>query len=71
MTEYKKLEHTLLNTRRPLAEVCREIGLDIPDREDLCVTQCTQCSTWHYTYKMVEDLDDNLICRYCEDIFGL
>jgi hypothetical protein len=71
MTEYKKLEQTLLKSRSTLASVCKELGIDIPDRDDLTASQCTQCSVWHYNYKMVEDLDGNYICTYCEDIYGL
>ena len=67
----EKVEHNLLRTRKTLAEVCRELNVDIPARDELTCSPCTQCSTWHYTYKVVEDLDGNHICQYCESIFGL
>lgn len=70
-TNFNKLEETLLGSRALLGTVCRDSNIDIPDRDDLLVSQCTHCNVWHYTYKMVEDLDDNLICRYCENLVGL
>ena len=66
----ERVERSLVKTRRSLREVCEEFGIDTPSHDELCISQCTQCSTWHYTYKLVEDLDDNLICTYCDDIFG-
>lgn len=66
-----KVEKALVKTRRSLREVCDEFGIDMPDREDLCVSNCSQCSVWNYNYKLIEDLDGNPICRYCNDLFGL
>jgi hypothetical protein len=65
-----KLTSGLLKTRRSLTEVCAEFGIPVPASQDLEVDQCTQCSTWHYTYSLVEDLDGNSICTYCDNIFG-
>lgn len=66
-----KLERGLLKTRKNLREVCAELGIDIPEREELTVDQCTHCNVWHWSYKLKEDLDANPICSYCEDLIGM
>jgi len=66
-----KLEKTLLGSRSLLGTICRDANIDIPDREELTITQCNHCNVWHRNYKMIEDLDDNLICTYCEELVGL
>lgn len=71
MSVLEKVERALVTTRRPLWEVCREFNIDMPDQDELCVSNCTQCSVWHYNYKLSEDLDGNPVCKYCEDLFGL
>lgn len=67
----EKIERALVKSRKSLKEVCDSLGIDLPDVEELVVSQCTQCSVWHYNYKLVEDLDGNMICKYCEDTIGL
>lgn len=66
-----KVEFGLLKTRRNLGEVCRELGIDLPDRDELSVDQCTHCNVWHWEYKLKEDLDENPICSYCETLIGM
>jgi len=66
----QNLERSLLKTRRNLWEVCRELGIDEPDLELLTINQCAQCNTWHYIFKLREDLDGSPICSYCEDLIG-
>lgn len=70
MTEINKIEKSLLKTRKSLRDICLELGLDMPDIEDLCIEQCAHCSVWHYQFKLREDLDGNTICKYCEDLVG-
>jgi hypothetical protein len=70
MSSIDKIERSLIKTRKTLYEVCRELGLDVPDRDELVVDQCTHCNTWNFKYKLSEDLDGNPICRYCEDLVG-
>ena len=66
----ERVELNIVGTRASLYQVCQEFNIDLPDPVELCISQCTQCSTWNYNYKMIEDLDGNLICKYCDDIFG-
>lgn len=66
-----KIEYNLVKTRKSLKDVCDELGIDMPDIDELVVSQCTQCSVWHYNYKLIEDLDGNMICKYCEETIGL
>lgn len=65
-----KLERALLKTRKNLWEVCRDLEIREPDLELLTVGQCASCGTWHYQYKLKEDLDGSPICSYCEDLIG-
>lgn len=66
-----KIELALRETRDSLYAVCSRLGLDMPDRDELTIEQCTHCSTWKWTHKLQEDLDGNLICRYCEELIGM
>jgi len=70
MSSIDRVERTLLKTRKTLFEVCRDLDVEIPDRDDLVVDQCSHCGTWNYKYKLNEDLDGNPICNYCEDLVG-
>lgn len=68
----KKLIRELNGTRRSLREVCEDLGLDyedIVDSEDLGIEQCTHCNMW--STRLVPDLDDNPICRFCVDLIGM
>ncbi len=67
----EKIERGLLKTRKTLKEICRELDLDMPDKEELLIDQCAHCGVWHKNYKLVEDLDGNYIGSYCEDLVGL
>ena len=71
MREIQRIEQGLLKTRKSLREVCRELDLDVPDLGELLVAQCNHCNVWHRNYTLVEDLDGNNICTYCEDLVGL
>lgn len=71
MRETARIEQALLKTRKSLREVCRELDLDVPDKDDLLVDTCAHCGVWHKNYKLIEDLDGNFICIYCEDLVGL
>lgn len=71
MREIARIEQSLLKTKKSLREVCWELDLDVPSKDELLVAQCNHCSTWHKNYKLVEDLDGNYICKYCEDLVGL
>lgn len=66
-----KLEANLLGTKDSLYKVCKELGIDVPDEEELCISNCTHCGVWNYNYKLKEDLDGNPICKYCEQLVGL
>lgn len=73
MTIYSDLEDTLLGTRRTLASACNEleIYLDDIDPLNLMVTNCSSCGIWHRSQNIIDDLDSNPICKYCEDLIGL
>lgn len=71
MREIQRIEQSLLKSRKSLREVCRELDLDVPNLDELLVAQCNHCSVWNKNYALVEDLDGNYICSYCEDLVGL
>lgn len=68
---YKRLYNVLINTRKPLREVCEELGVDFEwvDPELLNLDQCTHCGLW--SNKLIPDLDKNPICGYCRHLIGL
>lgn len=67
----KKLVAELKGTRKRLSEVCEDLGIDYEELldEELPINQCTHCNTW--SLKLIPDLDDNLICRFCVDLVGM
>ncbi len=68
----KKLIRELNGTRKRLSEVCEDLGIDyeeLLESGDLGIAQCTHCSTW--STKLIPDLDDNPICRFCVDLVGM
>ena len=70
MFEIDKLEKALLKTRKNYRDVCRELDIGDIDLDLLTIAQCSHCNTWHYEYKLKEDLDGSPICSYCEDLIG-
>ena len=70
---YTELENALVGTRQSLAKAANELGFDVNDIEEhnLMVIACSHCSTWHRSHNIIEDLDFNPICRYCETLIGL
>lgn len=73
MTRYTELENSLLGTRRALSTACNDLDIDINDIDplNLMATQCSSCGIWHRSHNIIDDLDSNPICRYCEDLMGL
>ena len=71
MRETARIEQALLKTRKSLREVCRELDLDVPDKDELLIDTCAHCGVWNKNYKLIEDLDGNFICTYCENLVGL
>lgn len=69
----RRLIKELNGTRRSLRDVCEDLGIDyeeLLDAEDgLGIDRCTHCSTW--STRLVPDLDDNPICRFCVDLIGM
>lgn len=69
---FKKLVAELKGTKRNLREVCEDLGIDyeeLVESGDIGIDQCSHCNTW--STRLVDDLDGNPICRYCEDLIGL
>lgn len=70
---YKLLEQTLLGTRKTLVDSCKELGytLSCVEEHNLMAGQCSSCLVWHRSSNLIDDLDMNPICKYCEDLMGL
>lgn len=70
---YLKLVKHLNKTRKPLWQVCKDLGIDYEQVDvytlEKQITQCTHCDIW--TVEPVQDLDDNPICKVCLNISGL
>lgn len=65
------LVDTLYRTNKTPHAACRELGIPF-DREDLeDLEQCSSCGIWWHSYQLIPDLDDNNICKFCEDRYGL
>ena len=68
----KRLIKELANTRRRLAEVCEDLGIDydeLIESGDLGIEQCSHCNIW--STRTVPDLDENPICPLCLDLSGM
>lgn len=70
---YTALEDSLLGTRRALVNACRDLDIDIEDIDthNLMCMQCSSCFVWHRSSNIIDDLDMNPICKYCEELMGL
>ena len=68
---YKRLRLTLNNTRKSVFQACEELDIDFEqvDQSLLEIDQCTHCGRWSLT--LVDDLDQNPICRFCVELVGL
>lgn len=67
-----RLIKELQGTRRRLSEVCEDLGIDydeLLESGDIGIEQCTHCNMW--STRLVPDLDDNPICKFCVDLVGL
>lgn len=65
-----KIEKSLYRTRKTLGQVCKELGIDIEDVTICDIDTCSSCSIWEKMFSLKEDLDGNLICKYCYDTYG-
>jgi hypothetical protein len=63
---YKSLNDSLLRTKTPLIEACKDLNLDIDklDFNKLTVTGCDNCFYWHKTKNMTDD-GYGLYCSSC------
>ena len=68
---YQRLSVALNNTRKTLRQVCEELDIAYTDVEvdKLQIDQCSHCNRW--SLLLIEDLDGNPICRFCEELVGL
>lgn len=71
-TNYKRLTKALNGTRKSLTKTCHELGIDADEVEDHILMNligtCTHCDIW--STSLIQDLDDNPICRTCFNLVG-
>jgi alpha-D-ribose 1-methylphosphonate 5-triphosphate diphosphatase PhnM len=69
---YKRLAKNLSGSRRTLAEVCRDLNIDIESIDDNMlshyVVECSHCDIWGTTHRM--DEDDFPVCALCLRLVG-
>jgi hypothetical protein len=69
---YRRLAKALNGTRKTLAQVCRDLDIDMDAVDDAVlqdsIDQCSHCNIW--SNKLVEDLDGMPICTLCERLVG-
>lgn len=60
----------LYRTKTSVVSACKLLGIqfDPEDLEDL--EQCSSCNIWWHSYELMPDLDDNNICKFCENHYG-
>lgn len=60
----------LYRTSKSVLAACKTLGIsyESEDLEDL--EQCSHCNIWWHSYELMPDLDDNNICRFCENTYG-
>jgi len=67
-----KLIRELIGTRKDLTAVCEDLGISFEEVTRFGgpgILQCTHCGRWEF--KLIPDLDNNPICKYCRDIEGM
>lgn len=68
-----RVEQVLLGTKMSLYKAKQAVGLDWEDDFDeslLTVEQCDNCSTWVYSYKLIEqEVEEEKFCQTCDSAF--
>ncbi len=64
------LVDSLYRTNQSIVNACLELGLEYEQDmlEDL--EQCSHCSIWYHSYELMPDIDDNNLCKFCEEYYG-
>jgi len=65
------VEKALKGTRETMLDVCRNLGIGLPDEDavaKLYVSQCSMCSIWGMKRLMLQDLDGFEVCSVCDDV---
>lgn len=65
------VEKALKGTRETMLDVCRNLGIDLPDEDamaKLYVSQCSMCSIWGTKRLMLRDPDGFEVCSVCDDV---
>ena len=66
-----ELVNYLYRTNNSIIKACEDLNIEFSSDllEDL--EQCSQCSTWYYSYELIPDQDYNNICKFCVVHYGL
>jgi CRISPR/Cas system-associated protein endoribonuclease Cas2 len=60
----------LLKTRDSLADVCDELGIEMPDEGSLPCLQCSDCRQWRARGYFVLEAGAP-VCSFCHDMYLL
>ena len=66
-----ELSSFLYRTKISIPDACEELGIEYnkDDLEDL--SSCTHCGIWYWEYELIPDLDENNICKFCSQYYGM
>ncbi len=62
------IEKYLINTRKSIFEVCRELDYNYPYESEINLIACSSCGLW--LKRMQKDQDGLPICATCIDEYG-
>lgn len=61
----KELDKRLHGTRDNLADVCDELGIEMPDPKKLTNCQCIECGIWGNKHS---EMFDSETCNFCHNM---
>jgi hypothetical protein len=65
-----EVAQALLGTRKTVAEIAEDFGIDPSSIDTTRLECCTSCNLWQKSEQVKIDLDGNPICRYCFAYYG-
>lgn len=69
------LTDLIYRTNKPISTALKELNIH-PSTEELKellgeLECCTHCGIYYWSHELIPDLDDNQICRFCSNYYGL
>lgn len=60
----------LYRTNQSIKTACEDLEIEYQSEMTDGIEQCSHCSIWYYDHELIEDLDGNILCKFCEQWYG-